>query len=153
MIEFQVQGKPRPAGSKRAIPYRKGDGKLGVRVIDDANGAEWRQDVKLAARRAIGEAPPLAGPVSVQFTFWIPRPQGHFGKRGLLDSAPSYPAKRPDLLKLARAVEDALTGIVWIDDAQIVDETLAKVYSAGPEYMLSVMVDSLGNIPSTKVAP
>ena len=32
------------------------------------------------------------------------------------------------MLKLARAVEDALTGIVWRDDAQIVDEQLSKVY-------------------------
>jgi Holliday junction resolvase RusA-like endonuclease len=35
---------------------------------------------------------------------------------------------RPDVLKLARAAEDALTGIVWRDDSQIVHETLAKVY-------------------------
>ena len=36
----------------------------------------------------------------------------------------------PDVLKLARGVEDALTGIVWRDDAQIVNESLNKVVGA-----------------------
>ena len=34
------------------------------------------------------------------------------------------------LLKLTRAVEDALTGLVWRDDAQVVDEVLSKRYGA-----------------------
>lgn len=38
----------------------------------------------------------------------------------------------PDVLKLARGVEDALTGIVWRDDAQIVNESLSKVVVAPP---------------------
>jgi len=32
------------------------------------------------------------------------------------------------VLKLARAVEDALTGVIWADDAQIVDEVIRKRY-------------------------
>ena len=56
------------------------------------------------------------------------RPKGHFGKRGLLPSAPIAPIVKPDLLKLARAVEDALSGLVYKDDAQIVREILDKHY-------------------------
>jgi Holliday junction resolvase RusA-like endonuclease len=41
-------------------------------------------------------------------------------------SAPRYPTGRPDVLKLARACEDALTGVIWRDDAQIVVERLYK---------------------------
>lgn len=38
------------------------------------------------------------------------------------------PATRPDVLKLARCAEDSLTGIVWRDDAQIVEEHLFKYW-------------------------
>jgi Holliday junction resolvase RusA-like endonuclease len=34
--------------------------------------------------------------------------------------APAWPLKRPDSTKLVRAVEDALTGILWSDDSVIV---------------------------------
>lgn len=40
-----------------------------------------------------------------------------------------WPTSKPDLLKLARGVEDALTGIVYEDDAQIVFETMRKQWS------------------------
>jgi Holliday junction resolvase RusA-like endonuclease len=39
---------------------------------------------------------------------------------------------KPDVLKLARAVEDALTGILYRDDAQIVTEVLRKRYGDPP---------------------
>ena len=35
---------------------------------------------------------------------------------------------RPDATKLVRAVEDALTGLVWRDDAQVVIQTVRKRY-------------------------
>lgn len=42
--------------------------------------------------------------------------------------APIAPIVRPDLLKLARAVEDALSGVLWKDDSQVVVEVLRKRY-------------------------
>jgi Holliday junction resolvase RusA-like endonuclease len=68
----------------------------------------------------------LEGPLVLEFVFFRPRPAAHFGRRGLRPSAPEFPTTRPDVLKLARAVKDALTGVVWRDDAQVVDERLAK---------------------------
>jgi Holliday junction resolvase RusA-like endonuclease len=49
-----------------------------------------------------------------------------------------YPISKPDVLKLARAAEDALTGIIWSDDALIVQEHLYKAYDATPGLLLSV---------------
>src|SRR5207244_637695 len=75
---------------------------------------------------------PLTGPVVIHFTFYRQRPAAHYGtgrNSGTLKaSAPVYPTTRPDALKLARGVEDALTGIVYRDDAQIVEERLFKRY-------------------------
>lgn len=129
-IEFTVYGVPATAGSKRAFMPKNGSRPI---VVDDSGrkGKEWRSVVQDAALEVFS-GPLLDCPLLVRFVFYEPRASGHFGtgrnSGKLKASAPGYPAKRPDVLKLARAVEDALTGIVWKDDARIVDEILAKRY-------------------------
>jgi Holliday junction resolvase RusA-like endonuclease len=139
MIQFTVYGKSQPAGSKRAMPiYRNGangrqlvtraNGSPMIAVTDDnPKSCDWKHAVASAAREAYRGAL-LDGPLSVSFTFYRVRPKGHFGKHGLNKAGrdAEYPTTKPDVLKLARAVEDALTGIVWRDDSQIVDERIAK---------------------------
>jgi Holliday junction resolvase RusA-like endonuclease len=137
MIEFFVPGAPVPGGSKRAFPMRGRDGKLHVAVADDSGprGQEWRAAIRFAAERAVRYENRrewqgiLSGALGLSLWFFVPRPRGHVGKRGLLPSAPMFPTTRPDVLKLARGVEDACTGILWRDDAQIVEEGLYKRYA------------------------
>lgn len=127
-LTFTVHGRPQPAGSKRIVPA---GGKKGGRpiVVDDAKRSRpWKQDVAAAARDALGDRELVTGPVALELTFYVARPKGHYGARGLKPSAPAWPTVRPDVLKLTRAVEDALTGQVWRDDAQVVDERLLKKY-------------------------
>lgn len=132
-ISFTVYGKAQPAGSKRALPA---GGRVGGRpiIVDASKGSRaWKQEVAGAALAALdgtsewdGQPWFDDGPLKAEFIFHVARPQGHYGKKGLRPTAPVWPTTRPDVLKLARAVEDALTGIVWKDDAQIVVETIAK---------------------------
>jgi Holliday junction resolvase RusA-like endonuclease len=138
-IEFFVPGSPVPAGSKRAFPFQGQDGGLHVAVSDDsgARGKDWRAAIRYAALAQ--EGPKLCGPLHLSLCFYVPRPKSHSGKRGLLPSAPRFPTTKPDVLKLARAVEDACTGILWLDDAQIVDEELHKLYADG-RIMIGVRV-------------
>jgi len=79
----------------------------------------------------------LTGPLSVEMIFYKPRAKAHYGTGRnaalLKDSAPAYPAVKPDVLKLARAIEDGLTGVVYADDALIVSEGIAKRYCARGE--------------------
>lgn len=137
-ITFTVHGIAQPAGSKKGF-YNKKAGR--VIITDDAKKSRpWKAQVSDAAARAMtftgadgtsGYLLPLEGPLHLELAFYVPRPKGHTGKRGLLPSAPPYPAVRPDITKLVRAVEDALTGIVWRDDAQIVSQHVTKDYG-GP---------------------
>jgi Holliday junction resolvase RusA-like endonuclease len=65
----------------------------------------------------------VAGAVSVEMTFTMPKPK----------SAPktrrTWPATRPDLSKLVRSTEDALTDAgAWEDDARVVYCVASKVY-------------------------
>lgn len=127
-VAFTVVGIPRTAGSKRAFPFHKGGGRLGVRVTDnDTRGKDWRVAVVAACREAY-RGLPLEGPLSLRVTFRLPRPKGHSGARGLLPSAPAYPTTVPDATKLLRCLEDGLTGVLWHDDAQIVEQVVVKVY-------------------------
>jgi Holliday junction resolvase RusA-like endonuclease len=124
VIQFIVHGIPAPAGSKRGFV------KSGRVIITDASSRSrpWKAQIADAAAEAMNGSGLLVGPLMLGLEFYIPRPKGHYGKRGLRPSAPKTPTTKPDLLKLARAVEDALSGIVYRDDAQIAREILDKFY-------------------------
>lgn len=129
IVSFTVPGKAEPAGSKRAFVNKH----TGRASVTDANAKAkpWQAVVRSFASDAYsGDL--LSGPLRLSLVFYVPRPDGHFGTGRnagrLKQSARLHPTIKPDVLKLARAVEDALTGIVWRDDCQIVDEYLAKRY-------------------------
>lgn len=144
-ITITVHGRPAPQGSKRAFAIRKGGVLTGkVAVIESSHDRvkSWRQAVVDEARSALGwgERPPLNGPLDVSMIFYMPRPKGHYrtGKNAhqLRDSAPTCPATAPDLSKLCRSTEDALTDSgIWADDALVVNYCrLAKVYVREDHY-------------------
>lgn len=130
-VSFTVHGTAQTAGSKRGFYNKKA-----ARVIitdDNARSRPWKALVSDAAIEAFGfERTPLDGPLLLEITFWLTRPKGHIGKKGnVLPSAPFAPTVKPDLLKLARAIEDALTGLIYRDDSQITTEVLQKAYTTG----------------------
>lgn len=145
-ITFRVYDTPRPGGSKRAFVIQpKGGGRPRAVVTDDCKGNKtWREAVKAAALEYYKGAI-LTGPVSVFASFVMPRPKGHYRTGAnanlLRDSAPAFPAGKPDALKLMRSTEDALTGIIWRDDAQVVVMGIEKIYetqNAKPGAMITV---------------
>lgn len=131
-VAFTVIGHPQPAGSKRAVPVKGGGG---VNVIDaNPNAKGWQNEVALVAMQAMidAEVALFHGPVGLSVIFTLARPKGHYGtgiNHGLVrPKSPAYPAVKPDATKLLRGLEDALTTIVWRDDAQVVEQTVVKRY-------------------------
>ena len=129
-LSFTVRGVAAPQGSM----YARYSPRLqrAFVVPDNKKTGPWRQEVAGVAEAARAAAPgswPTSEPVELRVRFALPRPTGHSGKRGLKASAPRYPAKKPDLSKLVRALEDALSGIVYDDDARIVRHRVEKVYA------------------------
>jgi Holliday junction resolvase RusA-like endonuclease len=59
-------------------------------------------------------------PVFLKVAFYFERPSS--GTKRV------YPAVKPDLDKLLRLVNDALTGIAYLDDGQVVKATAEKYY-------------------------
>lgn len=120
-VTFTVRGLPVPQGSVRAF---MAGGRARV-ATKSAPLMAWRTAIATAGGTAMGERPVLAGPVVVRATFSVPRPAS--APRRVL-----VPATRPDLDKLARALLDALTGVVLRDDSQVVDLVLGKRYGTAP---------------------
>ncbi len=144
-MRFTVLGQPKPAGSKRAFVNPK-TGKAIVVDSSGAKGKDWRTLVRDAGAEAMDGRTPLSLPLQVTMVFFQPRPKSHYGTGKnaaiLKPGAPPRPTTRPDALKLARAVEDALTGIIWRDDSEIVDERLVKLYGSPARVVCEVELAS-----------
>ena len=128
-VRFTAFGIPQPQGSMTALPCLR-CGAPGRMMPSNRKTGPWRK----AIRRALDaeDLQPIAGPVRVSLLFQLPRPKGHHGARGILPSAPAYPAVKPDVDKLARAALDALTdGRAFGDDAQVVELIVLKHYATG----------------------
>ena len=133
MLEFVVAGIPAPQGSKRAF-VRGGRVSL---VESCARVKPYRALVSLAASQARTEAP-TQQPVGIASAFVFVRPKSHYTSKGELRAgAPSHPGK-PDIDKLCRAVLDALTGILYHDDAQVVSLSASKRYGVASMTAISL---------------
>jgi Holliday junction resolvase RusA-like endonuclease len=139
-LHIIVVGTPRPQGSKRPV-RNKHTGRIHM-VESSERLPDWRADIRDAAMRAVDGVPTSAyweRPLAVGILFTLPRPKGHYlptnSRRAapeLRPDAPKHPAGKPDADKLLRAVLDALTGLVWRDDAQVVDILARKLYGERP---------------------
>lgn len=125
-LTLVVYGLAAPAGSKTI-----GRTKDGQSFIRDANSksAPWKRQVAQEAGEAMDGRPLFDEPLELELLFVQPRPKNHYRRNGQVhDWAPIAPTTKPDLLKLARGVEDALTMICYRDDSLIVVESLRKQY-------------------------
>lgn len=122
MTFVRVMGLPQQQGSKN--PW---GGEANKKL------APWRGHVTQTVGEAWGDQPLLTGPVKLCVIFCFPRPGSHYGtgrNAGVLKaSAPEYKTSAPDLDKLQRAIGDALTGIVFIDDSKVVVWEATKRYA------------------------
>jgi len=153
-IRFFVPGVPAPGGSKqsRVNPQfvkamQNGQKFTGPQTFtyDDAKrNKAWRESVAMVARSSYKGAP-LIGPLSLSVTFVMPRPRYHYGTgrnaRVLKPDAPKWHTTAPDTTKLLRSTEDALKGLVWVDDCLVAIQNASKLY--GDEAGALVIVETI----------
>ncbi len=135
VLEIIVYGIPAPQGSKKFVGHAANG--RGLMVESSAKVKPWREAVKWAALNAL-EADPLSierlpgaaisGPVNVEMVFTMLKPKSAAKTRK------TWPDRKPDLSKLVRSTEDALTDAsVWEDDARIIHCISSKVFpNEGP---------------------
>lgn len=135
-VHFTAYGEAKPQGSQesRFVPS------LGRTVSHEKPGVyAWRKTIAWSAAKAMGDGAKLIdGPVVLEAVFFRPRPKSWPKRR-------CYPTSAPDLSKLVRALEDALTGVIYRDDAQIVGLHVRKV--CGEPARVEVGVFEVGETP------
>lgn len=137
-----VRGIPQAQGTARAFVA---GGK--ARIATDSNrptspiGA-WRQAVNAEARRVYGEEPASRSAIRVEAELTWPRPLAHYRaakpERGLRPDAPAWKTSKPDPDKCARALLDALMGVVFVDDSQVVELVIRKVFGDAPGAVIAI---------------
>lgn len=134
VFRLTVRGTPAPQGSKKYVGQTKTG--RGILVESSAKVRPWRQDVKAAALDLIERTgmAPIDAPVIVRMIFTLPKPASAPKRRR------TYPMRTPDLSKLARSTEDALTEAgIWRDDARVIEYSrLAKVFPGEDPEALAV---------------
>ena len=135
MITFTVWGRPQPQGSSRAfIP--KGWTRA---VITSANSKNkpWRQEI---AGTALAEMEkerlslaPKGKAIAIEANFIFTKPKS-------TKKSEVYKVTKPDTDKLVRSLLDALTGIVFADDSQVVQIVASKNFGAPEKVIVSVKV-------------
>ncbi len=123
---FTVYARPEPQGSMRAFVRKRAYGKQFAAVThDNPKVRSFRQEASKAALVAMHQNGrhmlPRGVAVALQATFFLRKPKS-------AAKSVRLPTKRPDLSKLLRALEDALTGIVYEDDSQVQTASVSKFY-------------------------
>ena len=100
--------------------------------------ADYESALRYAAGEVMASRPPLEGPLVVDILIekeipvsWPEKKKAAARLRALM------PATKPDFDNYAKTV-DALNLIVWVDDGQIVDARIRKVYSETPGMTIRV---------------
>lgn len=127
----------------QGTPVAKGRPRFGRgRVWTPQKTRNFETDLKWQAKLAMHGRKPIEGPVKVDMLalFEIPKSWPARKKTDALNGV-VRPTGKPDIDNLLKTAADALNGIVWVDDAQIVIASISKRYS--DKAMLRIMVEAV----------
>lgn len=126
-IEFAIPGAP--VAWQRA--RRSGD-----RYYVSGEQQDARDAIRLAYLNEHRRSAPVGGKCSVEYRF-VFQPN----KKDLIRGQVVFPCPkgtRPDLDNLVKLVNDALNGLAWLDDAQVVEFYADKVFDHRPETRVKI---------------
>lgn len=128
MICFEIPGQPVAKGRPKFA--RRG---AHVVAYTPAKTASYESLVKLAATAAMAGREPSAAPIQLTIFLAMQIPASWSNKRrdGAL-SGVICATKKPDADNVLKGIKDGCNGIVWRDDAQVVQITLRKDYGPIP---------------------
>jgi Holliday junction resolvase RusA-like endonuclease len=144
---FTVPGEPRGWARARTS---------GARFFTDTKTRSEKQAVAAWAMEAGARI--IEGPVSVTLTAYLRIPKSAPKKlRAAMLAGAERPTKKPDGDNLAKLTMDALNGVCWRDDVQVVDLTVRKFWSDEPRLVVEIspamaINEQSGGNPRSKAA-
>lgn len=128
MIELTIYGIATAQGRPRF--FRRGNF---VGTYDPDKSHNWKDYVRSCVLNELKHRPLLETALLMRIAFFLPRPK-------TLPKKVMWHTKKPDLDNLAKAVKDALKGICYRDDSQIISLLTTKAY-AGDRPMVVITID------------
>jgi len=136
MIEIVIEGQA--CAKERPRLGRRG------RVYTPPRTRAYAARIAAAGRRAMIGRAPLTGPVRIEVVWRRAAPTSWSKARRLAAlQGLERPTKRPDADNIIKAVADALNGIAWIDDAQIVEIDFRSIYAESDSEGLTLRIFAL----------
>lgn len=143
VLRGEPEGRKQPAprvvtrGRKGPVVYK--NGRPLVILHPDKGTVAYQRALAMQAKVVMGSRAPLSGALVVAITavFSIPTSWSD-KKRDAALAGVVYKTGKPDWDNVGKNVGDALKGVVWVEDAIIVDGRVVKVY--GEEPMLRIEV-------------
>lgn len=135
---FEVEGKPQHKGRHRSrIAYK--DGKPFVMVYPDPETAKCEEVVKEIAALYMRGKPPTDKPVALLVHVYRQVPESW----SKADKAKAIahnilPTSKPDSDNYLKFCSDALNGVCFLDDSQVVDARCIKLYDETPGMRIEV---------------
>jgi Holliday junction resolvase RusA-like endonuclease len=125
MVTFKLDADP--VGKQRARYARRGNF---VQTYTPDKTRNYEALLKDAAIEAMGSSEPLETPVSLYLYIRVPIPKS-FSKKKVQEclNGSEQPMKKPDSSNVLKSVEDAMNGVVYMDDCQIINHHITRVYS------------------------
>lgn len=133
-IRFFIPGRPAPQGSKRHVGN-------GVMIESSKNIKGWRSTIAELAYEHFPAGPiPRPWAVAVGLAFVMPRPVSTPKTR-----ATPAAIKKPDIDKITRGALDALTGVAYQDDSQVVTiHATKRIAEIGETTGVAITVEVVG---------
>jgi len=133
-ITYSVPGEPRGKGRPKFA--RRGNF---VKTYTDAKTASYEDQIRFYALKAMGDTKAIQGAVRVFINIRMSVPKSYSVKRReTCLSGSEKPLKKPDWDNVAKSICDAMNGIVYGDDTQIVEAHVTKQYAAQSEVIVLV---------------
>lgn len=133
MISFVVYGEPVAQGRPRATTIK---GK--VRMYDPSKSRDYKDYVRLAAAQHAPERL-IESAIGLKVTIYRPIPKSFSKKKTeQAERGEIVPTTKPDADNYLKTVKDALNGVIWKDDSQIVDVQVRKRYSNKPRIEIEI---------------
>jgi len=133
VVTIRLAGEPNGKGRPR-ISTRNGM----VRAYTPEKTRNYSAALRMAAEAAMGGRPLFDGPVTVivSASFGIPP---SFSKKKRLAAlwGSLHPTKKPDIDNIAKHF-DALNGVVWTDDKNVIRADILKTYGQTPQLEIQV---------------
>jgi Holliday junction resolvase RusA-like endonuclease len=134
-ITITVPGAPVPKGRPRLSTINGH-----ARAFTPAKTRRYEDLIRFAAGEVMEGRELVQGATSVRIRAYMPMPQAlakHKTKGAHAEAGLIRPLTKPDIDNMAKVI-DALNGIVWPDDNQVVELFVEKFYSVKPRLVVTV---------------